>query len=414
MLLMAQSGRGEQLQVDVNIMKIFSMRIQSGYAVVATAIMSLFLLFGCGSEHQGNEIALEKSVRAVVVTVNEHTLPELRFFPGYVKSKAAMRLSAKMPGYVVDMPHEIGDFVRRGMLLARLDDKDIRARIASLRQSLSSVGKERQAVGAQLEYANATFARVRKLFDEKSATRDQYDRASAERDALASRMAALAAREREVKAAISEAVNQLRYVEIMAPSDGYVTSRFVDSGTLVMPGMPIIEFESSEQGAWFAADIDDSLVDHVKSGIPVSIYFPSINRTITAPVSQVSNSSSPGSHTFSILCDLKSSGINSGVYGRVYISSGACRRVLVPCSALVDRGGLKGVYVADKENRLHWRVVKVGRIWKQERGNFFPVTLESAHQKNDEFSAEVLTGLVQGERVVVSNLDQVREGLRLE
>ncbi len=389
------------------------MRIRSRHAVLATAIISLFLVCGCGSEQPGNEIALEKSVKAAAVAVEEHTLPELRFFPGYVKSKASIRLSAKMPGYVIDMPHEIGDFVRGGMLLARLDDKDIRARIASLRQSLSSVAKEREAVGAQLQYARASFMRVRKLLDENSATQDQYDRASARRDALTSRMAALAAREREVKAAISEAVNQLRYVEIKAPSDGYVTGRFVDSGTLVMPGMPIIEFESSEHGAWFAADIDESLVEHVKVGTPVFIRFPSLRRTVTATVAQVSNSSDPGSHSFSILCDLKDSGINSGVYGRIQISAGTCRRVLVPCSALVDRGGLKGLFVVGQDSRLHWRVVKAGRTWKRSKGGFVPATLD-AGTREDDLSAEVLSGLVQGERVVVSNLDQVREGLRLE
>ncbi len=373
----------------------------------------LVMLYGCGSENQDDKISIEKSVQAETVRVDKGRLPDLHYFPGRVMSKVSITLAAKMPGYVRDIPHEIGDFVTKDGLLVGLDDTDIKAGIAALEQSFRAASRQRQALGARLRYVETTWNRVRKLHDEGSATQDEFDRITSEKAALAGQVAALDAQVRQVKARLNEARNQLQYVIIRAPSDGRLTRKMVDRGAFVMPGMPLVQFESSGEGAWFAADVDESLISKVKTGMPVTIYLPSVRRMIDAGVTQAAPDSSPASHTFSILCDISSFGLPSGLYGRVYIPAGHRQKLLAPCRALVDRGGIVGVYVVDSERQVHWRVIKTGNKWVKNSSGYGPAPWDCTVSAADCF-IEVLTGLVPGEELVVSNLDRVREGFRLE
>lgn len=374
----------------------------------------MLIMQACSSEPDGDEIGLEKSVKAEVVKVVRHQVPDLHFFPGRVKSKVSITLAAKMPGYVRNVPHEIGDSVKKGELLVGLDDTDIRAGINALEHSFRAVSRQREALRAKLRYVETTSRRISRLHDEGSATQDEYDRISSEKSALSGQVSALEARARQVKARLEEARNQLRYVAIKAPSDGKLTRRMVDRGTFVMPGVPLVQFESSGEGSWFAADVDESLISKVSSGMPVSIFVPSVQRMVQAEITRTAPDSSPASHTFSILCDISSSGLNSGLYGRIYITAGQRTKLLVPCTALVDRGGITGVYVADQEKKLHWRLIKTGNCWMKTGADFFPLPVHDALPDSKGCFTEVLTGLSAGEEVTVSSLDKVHEGFRLD
>ncbi len=377
-------------------------------------LAALVMLCGCGSEKQGDdEIGIERSIHADTVKVEKSQLPDLHYFPGRVKSKVSITLSAKMPGYVRDIPHEIGDFVSKDALLVGLDDTDIRAGIAALEQSFKAASRQRQALGARLRYVETTWNRIRKLHEEGSATQDEFDRITSEKSALAGQVSALDAQVRQVRARLEEARNQLQYVIIRAPSDGRLTRKMVDRGAFVMPGMPLVQFESSGAGAWFAADVDDSLISKVKTGMPVTIYLPSVRQMVEAGITQVAPDSSPASHTFSILCDISSSGLPSGLYGRVSIPAGHSPKLLAPCRALVNRGGIVGVYVADSKRQVHWRVIKTGNKWVKTPSGYGAAPWDCNVSSGDCF-IEVFTGLVPGEEVVVSNLNRVREGFRLE
>lgn len=377
-------------------------------------LVALIFLHGCGSDNNSGEIVLEKAVKAAKAEVRLHQVPDLFFFPGRVKSKVSIMLAAKMPGYVSSLPHEIGDFVKKGELLISLDDRDIRAEIAALEESLRAVTQQQAGMNARLTYADVTFSRIKKLHDEGSATQDELDRVSSERAALAGQASALKARSRQVKARLKEAANQLRYVEIRAPSDGWLTDRNVDSGAFVMPGVPLLRFEGSGDGAWFAAQVDEFLMSKVKTGMPVSIFIPAEHRMIESEISQVATRSNPASHTFSILADISLSHLNSGLFGRIFIRTGVVSALLAPCSAIVDRGGLTGVYVVDAQGRLHWRVIKRGKRWIKTGGSYIPEPDGKAGKKAERRFIQVITGLSPGENIVISNLDRVREGCRLD
>lgn len=384
--------------------------------LVCLAILMMALIFqqGCGSDNRSGEIALEKAVRAERADARIHALPELFFFPGRVKSKVSIMLAAKMPGYVSSLPFEIGDFVKKGELLISLDDRDIRSEIAALKESSSAMLQQQTALKARFAYAEATFNRIKKLHNEGSATQDEFDRISSEKAALAGQVSAMEARIRQVRARLKEAENQLRYVAIRAPVDGWLIDRNVDQGAFVMPGVPLLQFESSGDGTWFAAQVDETLISKVKPGMPVSVFISAENRMIDTVISQAAPRSNPASHTFSILADISLNNISSGLFGRIFIRTGTSPALLVPCSAVVDRGGIKGLYVVDHEDRLHWRVIKAGNRWIKKENTYALAPDKTPDKGAGRCFTQVITGLSPGESVVTSNLDSVSEGCRLE
>lgn len=375
------------------------------------ALLILVSLCGCNADRNSGEIAAGKTVKARVAEVKKYTVPVQRFFPGSVKSKVSIILAAKMPGYVRIVPHEIGDFVKKGALLVELDDTDIKARIQAVTESEKALKRERASVAARLLYAKQSFTRTKTLYRVTSATKDEFDRARAERDALAGKIAALDAQIAGVGANIKEARNQLAYVGIKAPADGWITGRKVDSGAFVTPGMPLIHFNGSDKGTWFAADIDESLISIVRPGTPVSIVIPAQGLSIQTSLAQVTPRSDSMSHTFPVLADISGYNPKSGLFGKIYINTGTTHKILIPCDAVIDRGGLRGVYTVDKEKNTHWRVIKTGSPWVN-TGTGFRITPAGAIKA--PCYIEVLTGLSSGEKIVVSNLDRVSEGCRIE
>lgn len=381
---------------------------------IATFLI-LVSLCGCGTDKDSGKSAAQKTVKAQITEVKRYAIPTQHSFPGRVKSKVSIVLAAKMPGYVKSVPNEIGDFVKKGALLVGLDDTDIKAKIQAVTESERALRREKAAVAARLLYAKQSFTRFKNLYKEASATKDEFDRARAERDALSSREAALEAQIARAGADLREAKNQLAYVNIKAPADGWITSREVDSGAFVTPGMPLIRFNSADEGAWFAAGIDESLISEVRPGTPVSIVIPAQGLSIQTSLAQVTPRSNRVSHTFPVLADISKYHPKSGLFGRIYIYTGRVKQVLIPYKAVIDRGGIRGVYTVDKGNGTHWRVIKTGRLWIN-TGHGFRIVPSNATRNNDlkAVYAEVLTGLSPGEKIVISNLNRVSEGCRIE
>ncbi len=379
------------------------------------AFLILVSLCGCGANKDSGKRAVQRTVRARIAEVKRYAIPSQYSFPGRVKPKVSIVLAAKMSGYVRRVPHEIGDFVKKGALLVGLDDTDIKAKIQAVIESERALKREKAAAAARLLYAEQSFTRFKALYREASATKDEFDRARAEKDALTSRVAALKAQIARAAADLREAQNQLAYVNIRAPAAGWITSREVDSGAFVTPGMPLIRFNSPDQGAWFAADIDESLISLVRPGTLVTIVIPAQGLSIQTSLAQVTPRSDRISHTFPVLADISKYHPKSGLYGRIYVYTGIVHQVLIPWKAVIDRGGIRGVYTVDKGHSTHWQVIKTGHLWIN-TGQGFRIVPSDLVPKNGlkAVYAEVLTGLSPGEKIVISNLNKVSEGCRID
>ena len=103
----------------------------------------------------------------------------------------------------------------------------------------------------------------------------------------------------------------------------------------------------------------------------------------------------PATRTFQVKIDLPPlSGITSGMYGKAFFPMGKTSLLLVPQSAVIECGQLSGLLMVNEKSQVERRLVKVGKIYGDR--------------------IEILSGLNQGESVVVRDLDRLKEGCFVE
>ncbi len=387
--------------------------------VVCTALLLLLPVFnGCkGKRETTGEVAPAKVVKVDTARIIAEDLPVMRMFSGGTVAKESVALAPKMPGYVKAVRVEEGQAVLKGQILLVVDDTDIKARIKALESAVEAAKSQKAAMESQYSYAESNYRRFSKLFKEEAATKEEFDRAESRYRSIKAQVMALDADIKRVQAQLAEAKNQLSYAEIASPVNGWVTKRLVDPGTYVNPGVTVIELDSRDAGIWFKAGLDEALLGSLKKGQMVTLSIPSVGIEGQYPVAQVVEKVDPVTRTFVILIDLPERRVRGGLFGRVFVRTGLRHAILLPAKALINRGGLEGVFVVGHDSILRWRVIKTGRSWVHTANGwhiYAPTAGAKATGHRGDVFIEALSGLSSGEVVVTSDLEAVSEGNRLE
>lgn len=354
----------------------------------------LFLgLTGCGSEARKSEppSAAPVVVRTVAVTAEEW--PAGYEAVGTVRARTAAVISSKVMAYVREVRVQAGDRVREGDLLATLDARDLevnyRRAEAGRDEARSAQAEADQALAAakaQLDLARATFARMQELFDKKSISNQEFDEATARRKAAEAAYEMAAAKGAEVRAKIAQAEQEVQaagimrdYAEIRAPFGGVVTAKSAEPGAMATPGAPLLTIE--REGAYrLEAAVEESRVASIRAGQAVSVNLEALGRTLDAHVSEIVPAVDAASRAYIVKIDLPAlTQLRSGMFGRAVFAAGARHVLAVPAAAVMERGQLQSVLVAD--------------------GGYAHTRLITAGQKRGE-QVEVLSGLSAGEQVI--------------
>lgn len=321
--------------------------------------LPLLLLAACG-RHETPPVAAPALPTATVQTLpaayESHAATEE--VVGTVRSKLRAVVEAKISGRVLEYTATPGTLVKRGDRLAHLDAREIQAKVDQARALLDQAGSE--------------FERQRQLIAGRATTRQEYEAAES--------------RVKVATAALTEAETMLGDASVTAPFDGVVTRKLADIGDLAMPGKPLLEIESPT-ALRFEADLPEAILDRVQLGdkLPVRL-----NRLVEGTVSEISPVADPVSRTFLIKLDLPTvEGLRTGQFGRVSVPVAETRLLLVPASAVVKRGQMEIVFVV-RDGRASLRLVKTGK------------TLDRR--------VEVLSGLEEGDAVVVRDADRLVDG----
>jgi HlyD family secretion protein len=184
------------------------------------------------------------------------------------------------------------------------------------------------------------------------------------------------------------------YATIAAPFDGVVTARLADPGAMASPGVPLLKVQGGQ--IRLEAVVPESVLPHIRPGATVPVRLDALNgREITGRVVEIAPQGDPASHTFIVKIGLPpNSGARAGMFGRARFRVGAERRLLVPTAAVVEREGLRYVYVVDETGTARLRLVTVGDA----EGARLPV----------------LSGLNDGERIVTEGVAHVTDGEKIK
>jgi membrane fusion protein, multidrug efflux system len=381
------------------------MKTQKYFQTTLAMLVAAFLT-ACGSKQQAQEAAPAVVSGVAVLTVHAQSTPDYYEAVGTVKPETTSVLGAEISGTVRKISVKEGDRVRRGQLLAVIDSRVQQAQLEAAaagidesNQGLAEVKQALQAAEANRKFAEVTFQRYKALLAKKSVSQQEYDNAETRyKGAIANEMATQAklkqmeARQRQAQAQHSSAATVLSYSRIVSPIDGVVTAKSVDEGTLVMPGTPLITVE--ETGHFrLDASVPERFLGLLRVGerVPVTLG----SQQVEGRVIEIVPAADPSTRTFVAKVELpRTCKCQSGQFGSADFTVGSGNRVLVPTDALLRRGELEGLFVIDSKGVAYYRLVKTGKTFGRK--------------------IEILSGLDDGERVAVSKINQLSDGVRVQ
>jgi RND family efflux transporter MFP subunit len=287
-----------------------------------------------------------------------------------------------MAGSIVEIRVHEGDRVRRGQVLAVVDDAQPRAALDQAAAAENAAEQELAASDSDLALAQSTLQRYQNLYDKKSVSPQEFDEVKARYQAAVAHRDRTRAGQAQAKAALAQAHTSFSYTRIVAPFDGVITEKKADPGTLASPGIPIFVIEGMGHYR-LEATVNENDLRFVRMGQQVPVVVDALqNPELKGKVTQIVPAADPGSRSFLVKIELPSDAqLRSGLFGRAQFSRGQRSSFVIPRTAVVERGQLQGVYVLDQNKVAGLRYVTLG--------------------KTSGPQVEVLAGLQEGERLVV-------------
>jgi len=355
---------------------------------------SAAMVAGC---HGGESAqpAAPQTVQAKLVESRQQQIPVALKSTGTLHARETAVVSAQLMGRLQQVLVREGDAVKAGQTLAVLDDSVLRASVDQAQAGVKAARDQETAAETDSKLAASTLARYKQLESQKSVSPQEMDEVSGRAQAAAARLEAMHAQAAAAQAQESSARTMLGYTRLVAPFSGVVTARMADPGTMAAPGVPLLQVDQAGTLQLQTA-VDESMIAIVRNGMKVPIRMDAAaGTTFSGTVAEIVPSADPSSHSFLVKINLPSSTqLRAGMYGTAEFPNGEKQAILIPHSAVVNRGSLPCAYVLDAQGIAQLRYL----------------TLGDAH--GDQI--EVLSGISAGEKLVDAPSDRDFAGKRIE
>jgi RND family efflux transporter MFP subunit len=394
--------------------------------VAVLAFVTLCLVGGAGCGHAGSSPA-DVLATAAVVQVRHAPLSNTLSIAGEFIPYQEVELHAKVAGYIRNINVDIGDRVHRGQVLAVLEIPELTAQVqaasAGVRHSQAEIVHAQNEVSrAEAEYAALHAAATR--LKQASETRPGLIAEQELDDAIAKDRSAQAQVE-SAKSALSAARQQLEvsqadqqhyaalseYSQITAPFDGVVTWRYADTGTLIQAGtsnetsMPVVKL-SQVKLLRLRIPVPESLAANVRDGDSADIRVKATGEHFSGRIIRTTDSLDRSTRTMQVEVDVPNEDykLAPGMYAEVSLRVQNDPNALSLPLQAIDRDsegnqGSRGqsktaVLLVNSQNVVEERDIQTG--------------IESSDR------IQVLSGLNEGDRVIVGNLGKYHAGQRVD
>ncbi len=357
--------------------------------------MAVFFLIaalaGCTADekHGVSEKARPEVSGVTIARIEPVAVSRSHQVTGTVKAVSESRVAGRMMGAVLEVLVDAGDRVKKGALLARLDDRDMVEKVAQARAGLREAQQALAAAEENMTLAEITHGRYQALFQEKALSRQELDQVTSNKKMAAFEYERVGEMISRAEAAIREAEVGLSFTRITAPVSGLITAKNVEPGSMALPGAPLFTIEDTSAYEVEAA-VAEALAEKVAVGMEVHVEIPATGEEMTGTVSEKIAAIDPLSRTFRIRVALAEKNLASGRFVKVFLPMGDVTILQVPVAALVTKGQLTGVYTVDDDRKITYRLVRLG---KEQGGR-----------------VEILSGIRAGEQVIVGDADRASDG----
>ncbi|MEP1033269.1 efflux RND transporter periplasmic adaptor subunit [Ekhidna sp.] len=292
---------------------------------------------------------------------------------GDVTTRQNVLIYPEVAGVMIKTYVEEGDKVKKGQLLATIDDGGLSNQLIQMK--------------TQLSLAETTYERQKRLWDQKIGSEIQYLQAKASYESQ--------------KAAVDQMESQLRKFSMRAPFDGIVDDVIKDQGTVVAPGGPGSEvFRVVNLSKMYIETlVPETYITSVTKGKKVKVFFPILNETIESFVRETGNYINPNNRSFAVQIPVpnKSGNVKPNLTARVHINDyRKDAALLIPQSAISENSeGEQYAYVVTNINKDNVAVAK-------------KTIITTGKTQGDII--EVLSGISDGQSIIIEGARSVKDG----
>lgn len=317
--------------------------------LVGSLVLGLAILVGAlPAETEATPAARDQGTRLVRVgTVEEGAGTREARLPGVTRSASRAALSFTVPARVASRPVEVGDAVKAGQVLARLDPGEYA--LAS-----RSAGAALAELEVRLAQARRDEARVEQLAAARAATDEELEKARAATATLAAAHEAASARVADTQRLLSETT-------LRAPFDGTVTAVKVEPGEWASAGSTVVEV-SGRGAVEVRLEVPEALRSRITVDSPVRVELPMSGRSVAGRVASVADAAG-NAGLFPVLVRLEAAeGIVAGLAAEVVVPLANAAERTVPLAAVLDSGSSRPAVFVVTGGTARRVAVRPGRV----------------------------------------------------
>ena len=248
------------------------MNKRTGYIAAAIAVIVIvglvifFVARGKGKTSQEGEAFAAK--RGNVTHFTEQT--------GIIKAQvgAIVKVGTRATGVLTRLKYQVGDYVKKGELIATIDDRELLANKRNLEAQIEEQKRDLEAKVAQHEYNKINYERESRLLEKEFTTRDSVEKAKRELDVGMAQVELAKAKVKEVTEKLKALEVSLSYTKIYAPISGFVSQVTTQEGETVVAGLSAVNLitviDATKLEMWIYVDETD--VGRVKPGMKVEYW----------------------------------------------------------------------------------------------------------------------------------------------
>lgn len=328
---------------------------------VAAAVMAV----SCGNNNsktaeqpQAAEVRLPN---VTIMAASYKDVPQSDVYTANVEAYAKNNIAPQSPSRIQKIYVEVGDFVRAGQIVAKMDE-------VSLNQSKLSMAND------SLEYS-----RIKKLYEQGGVSKSDFD-----------------AMELKYNVTRSQYQNLLENTILRSPVSGVITARNYDQGDMY-GGSPIYVVEQITPVKLYVG-ISEMDYTRVKKNDTVTLTADALpGKTFTGRIARIYPTIDAATHTFTAEVNVANGDrlLRPGMYARVTVNFGSNHSIVVPDDCIVKQqgSGVRSVFVLQADNTVKEIVVTLGRHFGTEY--------------------EILSGVAEGDKVVVKGQASLKNGSKV-
>lgn len=305
--------------------------------------------------------------RSRVVTVSlgqayEGAVREEILLTGSLKPKEQVDLTARATGRLEMLRHQVGDLVRKGELVAQLEDAELQQQVNRAKAAQAVARAAATQREAELRNAKADVGRAKALFEARLIPRQEYESRQTSYQVMEAQVELAKAQEQQAEAELKELRIRLEQTRVFSPMTGHVAQRYVDIGALISPSTPILRIVNLSTMVT-AANVPERQLSKLRVGTTAQIEVDALpGAVVKGRVARISPVLDPATRTALVEVEIPNPNatLKAEMFARVTLDLASTRKaILIPREGLVYRGSQPGVYVMQGERPV-FRAIETG------------------------------------------------------